>query len=186
MITMVKSMFRKIHAPLVLLSVLSSVNAVNAIADEVMLGKLTLSDVVRSYNSDNNGSISLDNINGFAKESNGVAADATKETGAGKPQEDKLNLYSRGAMQVSEVLAADAIPVTLDTVIVTGTRDTGKKARDSATPIDIVSGDDLVATGQTNLLDALKNILPSVNAQAVGYDFGALARTFQLRGLSPS
>lgn len=86
----------------------------------------------------------------------------------------------------AESLAAAATAVTLDPMIVTGTRDTGKKARDSATPIDIVSGRDLVATGQTNLLDALKSILPAVNAQAVGYDIGALARTFQLRGLSPS
>ena len=71
-------------------------------------------------------------------------------------------------------------------IIVTGTRDAGRRARDSATPIDVVSSADLVATGQSNLLDALRNVLPSLNTPAVGYDVGALARTFQLRGLSPS
>lgn len=91
-----------------------------------------------------------------------------------------------GLLAAAEVLASEATPVTLDTVIITGTRDAGRKARDSATPIDVIADYDLAATGQTNLLDALKTILPSMNAQAVGYDFGALARTFNLRGLSPS
>lgn len=98
-----------------------------------------------------------------------------------------LSLWLMGGLvNAAKAFAVDATPVTLDTVIITGTRDTGMKARDSATPIDVISARDLSATGQTNLLDALKRILPSVNAQAVGYDFGALARTFQLRGLSPS
>ncbi|HZU63639.1 MAG TPA: TonB-dependent receptor [Novosphingobium sp.] len=70
-------------------------------------------------------------------------------------------------------------------IIVTGTRETGTRARNSATPIDVVGAKALNATGRVNLLDALKDILPSVNAPAVGYDVGALARTFQLRGLSP-
>ncbi len=74
----------------------------------------------------------------------------------------------------------------LDQVVVTGTREVGRKARDSATPIDVVRAEELTATGQSNLLDALKSVLPSLNAPAVGYDVGALARTFQLRGLAPS
>ncbi len=97
-----------------------------------------------------------------------------------------LPLLIGGLLNAVDALAADPIPVTLDRVIITGTRDAGKTARGSATAIDIVSDYDLAATGQTNLLDALKSILPSVNAQAVGYDVGALARTFQMRGLSPS
>lgn len=102
-----------------------------------------------------------------------------------------LSVSLIGGLGAFQVLAADApatqaTSVTLDTVIVTGTRNAETKARDSATPIDVVSSQELSATGKTNLLDALKNILPSVNTQAVGYDFGALARTFQLRGLSPS
>jgi len=76
--------------------------------------------------------------------------------------------------------------VSLDAVIVTGTREAGRKVRSSATPIDVIRAEDLAATGQTNLLDALKNVLPSLSTPAVGYDVGALARTFQLRGLSPS
>jgi len=91
---------------------------------------------------------------------------------------------------VNVAIAADAPVVTpvvtLDQVIVTGTRDTGRKARASVTPVDVIQSEELLATGQTNLLDALKNISPALNAPAVGYDVGALARTFQLRGLSPA
>ena len=82
--------------------------------------------------------------------------------------------------------AAAASANTLDTVVVTGTREGGRKARDSATPIDVIQVEQLLATGQSNLLDALKSVLPSLNTPAVGYDVGALARTFQLRGLSPA
>jgi len=77
--------------------------------------------------------------------------------------------------------AADA---SLDTVVVTGSRQ-AQALHESPTPIDVLQADQLVATGQTNLLDALKDLLPSLNAPAVGYDVGALARSFQLRGLSP-
>ena len=70
-------------------------------------------------------------------------------------------------------------------IIVTGTREEGRKARQSATPIDVVGSAALANSGQASLLDALREILPSVNTPAVGYDVGALARTFQLRGLSP-
>ena len=71
-------------------------------------------------------------------------------------------------------------------IIVTGTRTEGRRVRESATPIELVSADALTRSGQTNLLDALKDTLPGLNSPAVGYDVGALARTFQLRGLSPS
>jgi iron complex outermembrane receptor protein len=94
-----------------------------------------------------------------------------------------LSLLASGLVNVA--IAADAQVEQLDTVIVTGTREAGRKARASATPIDVIQAEDLAATGQTSLLDALKNVLPSVNTPAVGYDVGALARTFQLRGLSP-
>ncbi len=72
-----------------------------------------------------------------------------------------------------------------DTVIVTGTRETGQTAYRSATPVRVVQGQELVATGRGSLLDALKDVLPSINTPAVPYDVGALARTFQLRGLAP-
>lgn len=102
----------------------------------------------------------------------------------------------RTALLVGASLGAFTIPALAEAaagedaanevVVVTGTREEGRHARESATPIDVVSVGTLAATGTGNVLDALKNTLPAVNAPAVGYDVGALARTFQLRGLSPS
>lgn len=86
----------------------------------------------------------------------------------------------------AEAFSAEDKVVTLEPVVVTGTRSANALLWESVSPVDVVSSEDLSATGQTNLQDALKSILPSFGAQAVGYDFGALARTYQLRGLSPS
>ncbi len=73
----------------------------------------------------------------------------------------------------------------LDTVIVTGTRVSDVKARDSAAPIAVISGDTLVATGATDLRDALELTLPSLNRPSFSGDLGALTDAIQLRGLSP-
>lgn len=69
-------------------------------------------------------------------------------------------------------------------VIVTGTREYGVKARQSSSPITIVSSEKLKETGQTNILDALLRIAPSYNANAVNYDLSALVRSPRLRGLT--
>jgi iron complex outermembrane receptor protein len=83
------------------------------------------------------------------------------------------------------VLAAEGPTDMEDTIIVTGTRDAGVKARDSSTPIQVVNPEALEATGQNNVFDALKDILPSFSASAENLDVGALIRTARLRGLSP-
>ena len=46
-------------------------------------------------------------------------------------------------------------------VIVTGTRQKGIVAAESAAPIQIISGDTLRATGKTNMIDALAQLVPS-------------------------
>jgi iron complex outermembrane recepter protein len=74
---------------------------------------------------------------------------------------------------------------TLDSVIVTGTRASNVKARDSAAPIAVISGEALQATGATDLRDALERTLPSLNVQSFSGDLGALTDAIQLRGLSP-
>ena len=73
----------------------------------------------------------------------------------------------------------------LESVIVTGTRETNVKARDSAAPIDVLPATALQATGATDLRDALERVLPSLNHAAFAGDYGALTDTVQLRGLSP-
>ena len=73
----------------------------------------------------------------------------------------------------------------VDSVIVTGTRSSDVKARDSAAPITVINSETLQATGATNLRDALERTLPSLNRQSFGGDLGALTDAIQLRGLSP-
>ena len=70
-------------------------------------------------------------------------------------------------------------------VIVTGTRETNVKARDSAAPIAIIGGAELAATGATDLREALERTLPSLNRQSESGDLAALTSAIQLRGLSP-
>jgi iron complex outermembrane receptor protein len=72
-----------------------------------------------------------------------------------------------------------------ESVIVTGTRETNVKARDSVAPIDVLPASALQATGATNLRDALERALPSLNHAAFAGDYGALTDSVQLRGLSP-
>ncbi|MEI9985372.1 MAG: TonB-dependent receptor plug domain-containing protein [Aliidongia sp.] len=72
-----------------------------------------------------------------------------------------------------------------ETIIVTGTRETDKKAAESLSPIDIVDSEQLLATGQIDLRDALARLLPSFTRQAQSYDTGALTDSIQLRGLNP-
>src|SRR5262245_61513912 len=73
----------------------------------------------------------------------------------------------------------------LESVIVTGTREANVKARDSVAPIDVLPATALQATGATDLRDALERVLPSLNHAAFAGDYGALTDTVQLRGLSP-
>jgi iron complex outermembrane recepter protein len=78
-----------------------------------------------------------------------------------------------------------AQPGNLDEVIVTGTRDVGVKARDSASPIEVVTNAQLAATGATNAFDALKSLIPSFSASAQGIDTDTIFRSARLRGMNP-
>ncbi|MFP7036775.1 TonB-dependent receptor plug domain-containing protein, partial [Xanthomonas hortorum] len=82
--------------------------------------------------------------------------------------------------------APAAAAATLDTVLVTGSRSSTRTVKNSSTPIDVVSAQELVATRQGNLLDALQRTLPSLS-QVGGYqsDQESLVRGYQLRNLSP-
>ena len=73
-----------------------------------------------------------------------------------------------------------------ETVIVTGTREPRRKARDSLSPVDVVTARDIADTGQTNLTQALVQLLPSVTTPAVGIFDGAPTDFVSLRGLNPN
>lgn len=50
---------------------------------------------------------------------------------------------------------ANVAASTLDAVVVTGSRTSTRTVKNSSTPIDVISAEDLAATGQGNLLEAL-------------------------------
>ncbi|WP_147093980.1 TonB-dependent receptor plug domain-containing protein [Swaminathania salitolerans] len=92
----------------------------------------------------------------------------------------------RGHSHAAPVRAAGEVDGGSEAIVVTGTREIGKKARDSIAPLDIVSRKQIAATGQGTLRDALSLILPSLTTPTAGFDAGAMTDTISLRGLNPN
>jgi iron complex outermembrane receptor protein len=82
--------------------------------------------------------------------------------------------------------AADAATPNAGAVIVTGTRSSGIKVENSASPIQVLDSASLQRTGQPDLIQALAQNLPSFTAQAFGGDTANLTLSARLRGLSPN
>jgi iron complex outermembrane receptor protein len=85
----------------------------------------------------------------------------------------------------AEAAATAAGPV-VEEVIVTGTRQTGMKAADSAAPIQVLGATALKQVAQPDLIQALAQNLPSFNAQGFGGDAANLTLSAALRGLNPN
>ncbi|GHH49525.1 TonB-dependent receptor plug domain-containing protein [[Pseudomonas] boreopolis] len=86
------------------------------------------------------------------------------------------------------VHAQQSDAATLDTVIVTGTRASGRTVLESTAPVDVLSAEDLRKAGIVNgeLGSALQALLPSFNFPRQSNSGGAdHVRAAQLRGLSP-
>ncbi|HEX4741114.1 MAG TPA: TonB-dependent receptor [Caulobacteraceae bacterium] len=91
------------------------------------------------------------------------------------------------------VAAAPAAPAVADTgtaeveeVVVTGTRETGIKAADSAAPIQLVGHSELLRTGAPDLAESLLAAVPSLNLSTQNADSAAVQILAALRGLSPN
>ncbi|MYM21118.1 TonB-dependent receptor [Duganella sp. FT135W] len=86
-----------------------------------------------------------------------------------------------------DAAAADAgVTPNAGAVIVTGTRTSGIKVENSASPIQVLDAASLQRTGQPDLIQALAQNLPSFTAQAFGGDTANLTLSARLRGLSPN
>ena len=81
---------------------------------------------------------------------------------------------------------AQAVVEPVQAVIVTGTRRSGLKAIDSASPIQVLDAGALERAGQPDLIQALAQNIPSFTAQAFGSDTANLTLSARLRGLSPN
>lgn len=86
----------------------------------------------------------------------------------------------------SQVPLAQAQEPALEEVVVTGTRAPGRSAEDLPVPVDVLSSEQLGATGQTEVGRMLQSIAPSFNFSSSSISDGTDAlRPATLRGLGP-
>lgn len=106
----------------------------------------------------------------------------------------RLKLLPLLAMSVSSIalttpaFAQDtsAEPITEDTVVVTGSRVGGRTIAESPVPIDVIGGDQLATTGQTETNKVLNQLVPSFNFPQPSLTDGTDSlRPATLRGLAP-
>lgn len=72
-----------------------------------------------------------------------------------------------------------------ESIVVLGTRRTDRTLTTSASPVDVISSDELTAQPSANMMDALKNIIPSFYVgQNTISDASTFVRSPSLRGLS--
>ncbi|HEY6870756.1 MAG TPA: hypothetical protein VI199_13465, partial [Novosphingobium sp.] len=102
----------------------------------------------------------------------------------------KLELMSSAALVIcastSAQAAEDQAPGIGADIIVTGTRQTGMRAQDSAAPVQVVGVQALQNVGPPDLGPALSQALPSLNFQGFGNDTANLTLSAALRGISPN
>ncbi|MFQ6004837.1 MAG: TonB-dependent receptor plug domain-containing protein, partial [Woeseia sp.] len=96
-----------------------------------------------------------------------------------------LPLAFPGFVSVAQAQQEGADEV-IEEIVTTGTRRAARSVTDSAVPIDVVSGEDIIAQGNTDMNSLLRGAIPSynVNQQAI-VDAATIVRPANLRGLSP-
>jgi len=74
----------------------------------------------------------------------------------------------------------------IEEVITTGTRSRARSVEDSTAPVDVLTGEYFSNQGDTDLVNLIRNIVPSynVNAQPIS-DAATIVRPANLRGLAP-
>ena len=90
------------------------------------------------------------------------------------------------AKMQEEAIAKFEKDIVLEELVVTGSRAQSRTVTESAVPIDVISSEEFVKQGGTDLADLLRNIVPSynVNTQPIS-DAGTVVRPPNLRGLAP-
>jgi iron complex outermembrane receptor protein len=105
-----------------------------------------------------------------------------------------LTCVSIVALSGGRALAAETTPapatdadgaVALDSVIVTGVRGVRRTVADSPAPIDVIGGEQLLATGKVGLKEVLNTLIPSFNLPGInGGGTSWTVRAITLRGLN--
>ena len=90
-----------------------------------------------------------------------------------------------GLFTPSVIIAAEADDENIEKIAVIGTRAAPRSVGDSPVPIDIIGGDELAKSGNSDMLEALKGSVPSLNVHSNPIsDAATLVRPANLRGLS--
>ena len=102
-----------------------------------------------------------------------------QEAAEGETQEEEM-------MMEEEEIAEFEEDIILEEMVVTGSRAQSRTVTESAVPIDVVSSEEFVKQGGTDLTNLLRNVVPSynVNTQPIS-DAATFSRPANLRGLSP-
>jgi len=98
-----------------------------------------------------------------------------------------IAFFSGGGSAIAQD-TVDQSEVTLDEILVIGSRrsDDPRSSSDTPVPVDILKADDLANIGgAVDLTDSLKSLVPSYTATPLTGDGSAFVRTTSLRGLSP-
>ena len=74
----------------------------------------------------------------------------------------------------------------IEEVVATGTRGQPRSVSESMVPVDVISADEFINQGGTDLSDLIRNVVPSysVNTQPIS-DAATVVRPAQLRGMAP-
>ncbi|MBY6242633.1 TonB-dependent siderophore receptor [Methylosinus sp. Sm6] len=86
--------------------------------------------------------------------------------------------------RAEDIRSNPVTPLSVDDIIVTGTRDYNVKARESTAPVTVLGSNRLAQTGANNLFDALQKLDPSFSFSGFGTDLDNLVRKPRLRGLT--
>jgi len=73
----------------------------------------------------------------------------------------------------------------VEQIIATGVRSGTRSVMKSVSPIEVVTGAQLSRTGNTNLIEAVSQLVPSVTTTPFGTGTGNLTDSIRLRGLNP-
>ncbi len=114
------------------------------------------------------------------------AAAATQTVGMGRATGAEAVAAGGEASIAGEASPASTGGAGLDEIIVTGSRETGLKAADSAAPVQIVGAGELKNAGAPDLMSALATLVPSLQMQAFGFDMAGQTLLARLRGVSPN
>ncbi|WP_342629498.1 TonB-dependent receptor [Nguyenibacter vanlangensis] len=110
-----------------------------------------------------------------------ATADATRSAQASKRQAPRKPAHAKKPGPAPVHFAGGE-----EAVIVTGTHASHRQARQSTSPITVISAATLRRSGMLNLSDALTRTYPSINVSTMGNDAGALTAAIRMRGLNPN